>query len=53
MANITESIGLTSQDINVAVSFIKMEVFDTLLTFLAIQREFTTASDSQGLSADK
>lgn len=50
VADITECIGLATEDVDVAASFIKMEVLDTGLTFLAVQREFTTTADGDGLS---
>lgn len=50
VADITECIGLATEDVDVAASFIKMEVLDTGLTFLAVQGEFTTTADGDGLS---
>lgn len=51
VADVTESVGLATEDVDVAVALIEMEMLNTLLTFLAVQWEFVTTTYGHRLSA--
>lgn len=51
VADVTESVRLATEDIDVAVALIEMEMLDAMLTLLTVQWEFVTAANRHRLGA--